>query len=941
MSGSGVASVTLKIAMTKTNIFFTKIAATFVVLAATIILLNYYIDSPQLSALLYFDQVRFNAAVCILLSGFNLFLIDTPSIKKWPAKLAGVLSIIILLIAGITLIEYLFSWNTGIDQLFHRPKDSVVSSYPGRMRPASAIMFIFLGFLFLSLRKKRLQLTCQIILYICIIALSVSFIGVTALNSFPQDWLFASLLLHATFIFLMIFLGILFSYPLRDLKFSFEKTIAGYFLLVVVFMSMIFFVVKRINTRAEDLSEQIGASREILLQNHYVQIRFQRLEISAMAFIATGKPKLLGLIKTDISDIGSSIDKLKKITDSASVQRSNVDSLAGVANLILKQITRSIELKKPNLTNGAGIGSDADFVLEREMTQLANLVSEIDDLENQTLTQKKLDRSQNFSELSGLINLFYFVLVLLLVISFIVIYRNTRARNRAERQIKDINANLEKRVEEKADELLEKENRYRFLVENMWEGAQVIGFDWRYLLVNSSLVRQSRNNSAEDLLGFRIMDKYPGIENTKLFSVLEECMHERKSKVFENEFVFPDGSKSWSELSIQPVPEGIFILSSDISDRRKTQEEKISLLETLQKSVNEIYTYNTDTFLFEYVNEAAMKNLGYSEEEMYHLSAIDLKPLHTRSSFHELLSPLINNTREKIVHEFIHQRKDGSRYPAESHIQLIRRGDRAVFLAVVLDITERKRSELITRQLNIDLEKQAAELLASNSELERFAFVASHDLQEPLRMVSSFLRLLEKKLGDKLDPVNKKYIDFAVDGAERMKKLIGDLLEYSRTGNKTEVHEMVDCNNIMLNVRKLFALSIAESSANFAVNSLPVIEAVEAEMQQLFQNLVSNALKYHNGKSLRIEVGCTEEDQSWKFYVKDNGLGIDPKYFEKIFIIFQRLHNKSEYSGTGIGLSVCKKIVSRHGGEIWVTSELGKGSAFYFTIPKTKSCEKK
>ena len=360
----------------------------------------------------------------------------------------------------------------------------------------------------------------------------------------------------------------------------------------------------------------------------------------------------------------------------------------------------------------------------------------------------------------------------------------------------------------------------------------------------------------------------------------------------------------------------------------KIDEEKIGLLETLQKSVNEIYTYSLDTLSFEYVNDAALKNLGYSEEEIYHLSAVDVKPYQTKSSFHELLMPLINDRKEKIVHEFVHQRKDGSRYPAESHIQLIRRDSHAVFLAVVLDITERKRSELITKQLNIDLEKRAAELSASNSELERFAFVASHDLQEPLRMVSSFLTLLEKKLGDKLDAVNKKYIGFAIDGADRMKKLIHDLLEYSRTGNKSEARQLVDCNNIMQNVRKLFALSIAESNATLIVNLLPVIEAGEAGMQQLFQNLVSNALKYHNDNPLEIEVGCVEEEQFWKFYVKDNGLGIDSKYFEKIFIIFQRLHNKSDYSGTGIGLSVCKKIVNQYGGTIWVTSELGKGVLF-------------
>ena len=927
--------------MTETNNFFTKTAGVFVVVAATTILLNYYIDSPKLFAVLYFDQVKFNAAICILLSGFNLFLIDTPATKKWPAKLAGILAIIILLIAGTTLIEYFFAWNTGIDQLFHRAKDSVVSRYPGRMRPMSAIMFIFLGVLFLSLREKRLRIVCQAILYVCIIMLGISFIGVAALNSFPHEWFFASILLHASFVLLMIFLGIFFSYPLKDLKFSFEKKVAGYFLLVVVFMSMIFFVVKSINSKAENVSEKISLSREILLQNHYVQIKFQRLEISVAAFIASGKNSFLKSINSDISEIQSSINNLKKIADTTSGQQLNVDSLSTLVHQILQQTTREIDSAKLRFSVNSKNERPLEIFQKEELTTLANLTNRIDETENQLLTERKLERAHNFKELSELINLFYIILVLLLLISFIVIYRNTRARNRAESEIRDINVNLEKRVEEKANQVLEKENQYRFLIENMQEGIQVISFDWRYLLVNNSLVRQSRNDREEDLLGYRMMDKYPGIEHTELFSVLEKCMHERKSKVLENEFIFPDGSKSYSELSIQPVPEGLFILSSDTSERRKNHEEKIGLLETLQKSVNEIYTYSLDTLSFEYVNDAALKNLGYSEEEIYHLSAVDLKPLQTKSSFHQLLMPLINDEKEKIVHEFVHQRKDGSRYPAESHIQLIRRESHAVFLAVVLDITERKRSELITKQLNIDLEKRAAELSASNSELERFAFVASHDLQEPLRMVSSFLALLEKKLGDKLDAVNKKYIDFAIDGAERMKKLIHDLLEYSRTGNKSEAPQLVDCNNIMLNVQKLFALSIAESNATLIINPLPVIEAAEAEMQQLFQNLVSNALKYHNGHPLEIEVGCIEEEQFWKFYVKDNGMGIDSKYFEKIFIIFQRLHNKSDYSGTGIGLSVCKKIVNRYGGTIWVTSELGKGSTFYFTIPKTKPCEKK
>lgn len=927
--------------MTGTNTYFTKIAGTFIVLAAIVILCNYYLDSPRLFAILFFDQVKFNAAICFLLAGFALFLTDAPPIESWRFQLAKIFATVIISIATLTLLEYIFSFNILLDQLFHRSKDSVESAYPGRMKPASCYLFILFGVLVLAIGKKRFRFIFQLILYACMILLASTFIANVALNHFPENTAVIAIFLHPSFILLTAFVGIFFSYPLRSIRFSFEKKIAGYFLMVVVFMSLIFFVVKRINTKAVDVSEKIGISREIIQQNHFVQIRFHQLEISLAAFMFTGNDYFSSSINTDITSIENSVARLITITDSASAQRSNVDSLSGLSHQILQRIKSTIAARKVLVPTAVKSSTGIDLFQTQEYATLTNITGRIDVIENQLLKERKLERAGNFNELSLMINLFYCILILLLVTSFIVIYRNTRARNRAESEIKDLNTNLEKRVEIKANKLLEKENQYRFLVENMREGVQVLSFEWRYLLVNNSMVRQTKNKSEKELLGFTLMEKYPGIENTELFSVLRQCMVERTACVFENERIFPDGSKVWTELSIQPAPEGLFILSADTTERKKDEQEKMGLLETLQKSVNEIYTYDVDTFIFEYMNEAALKNTGYDEEEIQHLSAVDLEPLQTNNSYRELLTPLINGTKEKIVHEFIHQRKDGSRYPAESHIQLIRRENQAVFLAVVLDISERKRSELITRQLNIDLERRAAELSASNNELERFAFVASHDLQEPLRMVTSFLSLLEKKLGDKIDPVNKKYIDFAVDGADRMKKLIHDLLEYSRTGNKKEAWQLVNCNAVMQNVLDLLALAIDEAKATIVIHSLPVVPGVEAEMQQLFQNLIGNALKYRDSNSAEIEVGCDEDDQLWTFYIKDNGLGIDSKYFEKIFIIFQRLHNKSEYSGTGIGLSICKKIVNLHGGNIWVKSELGKGSIFYFTIPKTKVWEKK
>jgi len=234
------------------------------------------------------------------------------------------------------------------------------------------------------------------------------------------------------------------------------------------------------------------------------------------------------------------------------------------------------------------------------------------------------------------------------------------------------------------------------------------------------------------------------------------------------------------------------------------------------------------------------------------------------------------------------------------------------------------------------LEKRAEELAASNEELERFAYVASHDLQEPLRMVSSFLQLLQKKYESQLDATAQKYINYAVDGADRMKTLILDLLEYSRISSYKEVHVSVNLEEIVSKTLHTLKPVTDEAQASIIVPSLPEVSGNKSHLMRLFQNLISNALKYRSEAQPIIEIGCTEKSDEWEFFVKDNGIGIEPKYFEKIFVIFQRLHSRNEYNGTGIGLAICKKIVELHSGKIWVESSLEKGSKFYFTISKSQ-----
>lgn len=253
------------------------------------------------------------------------------------------------------------------------------------------------------------------------------------------------------------------------------------------------------------------------------------------------------------------------------------------------------------------------------------------------------------------------------------------------------------------------------------------------------------------------------------------------------------------------------------------------------------------------------------------------------------------------------------------------------------DITIQKETELILKNLNEKLEKRAEQLVNSNLELERFAYVASHDLQEPLRMVSSFLQLLQKKYESQLDETGNKYIHLAVDGADRMKRLISDLLQFSRVSSTAIALQPVDTNEIVEELKNLFKNKLFESGGVIHSSNLPVIMADKTPITQLLQNLIGNALKYRSEAPPEIWVDCKEASDEYVFSIRDNGLGIDPKFFEKIFVIFQRLHNKNEYSGTGIGLAICKKIVDRFNGRIWVNSEPGKGSTFSFSFPKLKN----
>ncbi len=272
------------------------------------------------------------------------------------------------------------------------------------------------------------------------------------------------------------------------------------------------------------------------------------------------------------------------------------------------------------------------------------------------------------------------------------------------------------------------------------------------------------------------------------------------------------------------------------------------------------------------------------------------------------------------------RRRDGTEFPIEIGLSYIETSDGNLALGLVTDITERKRSA-------DELAAANEELRRSNAELEQFAYLASHDLQEPLRMITSYLNLLDRRCRGQLDQDGEEFLRYAVDGAERMKRLIRDFLAVSRISKQALIMEPIDAGVVVENALQNLETAIEESHAIIALDRLPRIPADPGLLAQVFQNLISNGIKFHGDRPPEIRISAVERGLEWVFSVRDNGLGIESRHAERIFRIFERLQESSEYSGSGIGLAVCKKIVERHGGRIWFESQPGAGSVFHFSIP--------
>jgi PAS domain S-box-containing protein len=369
----------------------------------------------------------------------------------------------------------------------------------------------------------------------------------------------------------------------------------------------------------------------------------------------------------------------------------------------------------------------------------------------------------------------------------------------------------------------------------------------------------------------------------------------------------------------------------DISERRQAEEalrvSEARFRAIFETAVDGIVVIDEQGIVTGF-NPAASRIFGYAPEEMVGRNVSLLMPEPHRSAHDGYMRTYLETGMKRIIgvgREVTGRRKDGSEFPMDLAVSETMLGSRRVFTGIVRDITERKQDEAA-------LATQAEDLARSNVELERFAYVASHDLQEPMRTVRSFAQLLKRRVGDQLSGDAAEYLQYITGGVERMQTLINDLLAYSRVSSQGAAFAPSDCAHILRMVLDSLQASVAAEHATVTFDPLPTVLGDATQLGQLLQNLVANAIKFRGKQPPRIHVSAAERPHEWLFSVRDNGIGIAPEYFERIFIIFQRLHTIEEYGGTGIGLAICKKIVERHGGKITVDSQLGHGSTFSFEL---------
>jgi PAS domain S-box-containing protein len=687
---------------------------------------------------------------------------------------------------------------------------------------------------------------------------------------------------------------------------------------------VILLVVGAVSYRGIFLSSEsdrwVRHSHEVLENLDNLVAAMERIESSDRGFALTGEVVYLESYRASVLSAGQDAAAVRDLTKDNPRQQLQLPALEEVMAQKMRLGDVVIRLRQ---TKGVGAAAEAigSGQGQRIMADYLGLVSKIQDEELRLLSLRNVESNRRRAQTKAVL-LFGTVLgVLIAAGAGWIVSRDIVARGLAEEAFR------------------EGEERFRNLANNISQLAWMADEKGSIFWYNQRWFDYS-GTTLEEMAGWGWQKIHHPDHVQRVVDKISQCF--QNGEIWEDTFPLRDRDGNYRWFLSQAVPirdsEGKvmrwFGTNTDISVRMEA-ERHLAQMERryrglLEAAPDAIVVVNPAGKIV-LLNVQAEKQFGYIRDELVGQEVTNIIP----EGFAErLIADGNRRASDELTQqigagiELSGRRKDGTEFPIEITLSPLESADGVLVTAAIRDITERRRSEE-------HLVKTVWELKRSNDELQQFAYVSSHDLQEPLRMVSSYTQLLAKRYKGRLDSDADEFIAFAVDGCNRMQGLIQDLLAYSRAGTSERELRKVPSENALQKALTNLRIMIKQSGAVVTHDALPTVRADETQLTQVFQNLVGNAIKYRRAEDPRVHVSAARNDgNEWTFSVGDNGLGIDPQYFERIFILFQRLHGRDEFEGTGIGLAICKKIVERQGGKIWVESQPEKGSTFYFALPE-------
>jgi PAS domain S-box-containing protein len=708
------------------------------------------------------------------------------------------------------------------------------------------------------------------------------------------------------------------------------------FVQLLIVLALVIFLFHQNNQSFIEATGWNEHTNTVLYASEQVISEVKDVETGTRGYLLSADENFLRPYYNALTSLPRTISSLVFLTRDNELQQQRIRE---VAQLILRRI--AVSRKQIALRKQGGIVTPEIVSLSRQgartMDSIRSGIGVIQGLEKKLLVERR--QTAYTADGRTVQSVYFFVVFMALTIvgGWVLLGHHFSARMKAEQEVSELNASLEKRIEERSAKLASVEHLLTHTFDSMIEGVQLIDFDWRYSYVNDSVLNYARLDR-ESMVGKTIMECYPGVEHSELYIVLKQAMEERVPIGLETEFQFPNNTKDWFELNIQPVPDGILILSTLTTSRHEAEallHEQTALAESLLLAAPDAILEISHDCLIKRTNYEADRMFGYRQGE---LSGMHISTLFTEQSMELFDTERFDgsDTAGIVRKEITGRRKNGNKFPIEVSLSISRGGRGTSIIGSFRDITEKKKTEAqlhtLTHHLESTVQLRTQQLEAINKELDSFSYSVSHDLRAPLRAIDGYSKILIEDYGEQVDQEGRDIMETIRRNTRRMGQLIDDLLAFSRVGKQLVVSGEVDMNQLVKGIVNELITADA-GRTDFCIQLLPPTNGDYNMLKQVLANLISNAVKYSaKRQNPVVEIGSFRVNDNQVYYVKDNGAGFDMTYYDKLFGVFQRLHSTRDFEGTGVGLAIVHRIISRLGGKVWAEGKEDEGATFYFSI---------